>query len=288
LQFMLIIWLQGIWLPLHGYSFAQTPLWAGIYMIPMLAGFMFLGPISGWLSDRFGARGFSTTGMVLCAVAFLLLTLLPADFTYPEFAAVLLLMGIGMGLFSSPNTASIMNSLPAGHRGSGSGMRATFMNSGSLVSLGLFFTLVVIGLASSLPTALYQGLTANGLPSAAAAQISHLPPTAALFAAFLGYNPMATLIPHHVLVSLPAATRAALLGKRFFPNLISPPFMSGLHLAFYFGAFLSVVAAAASLLRGRRYIYGVTDAVEEAGGAIEGPQTVEQLARSEAPAAPGG
>jgi len=288
LQFMLIIWLQGIWLPLHGYSFAQTPLWAGIYMIPMLAGFMFLGPISGWLSDRFGARGFSTTGMVLCAVAFLLLTLLPADFTYPEFAAVLLLMGIGMGLFSSPNTASIMNSLPAGHRGSGSGMRATFMNSGSLISLGLFFTLVVIGLASSLPTALYQGLTANGLPSAAAAQISHLPPTAALFAAFLGYNPMATLIPHHVLVSLPAATRAALLGKRFFPNLISPPFMSGLHLAFYFGAFLSVVAAAASLLRGRRYIYGVTDAAEEAGGAIEGPQTVEQLARSEAPAVPGG
>ncbi|MGH7902986.1 MAG: MFS transporter [Candidatus Dormibacteraceae bacterium] len=264
LQLMLIIWLQGIWLPLHGYSFAETPLWAGIYLIPMLAGFMIMGPLSGWMSDRLGARGLSTAGMAVSAAAFLLLTLLPADFNYTAFAAIILVMGLGMGLFSSPNTASIMNSLPARHRGSGSGMRSTFMNSGTLVSMGLFFTLVVVGLSSALPAALYHGLTSNGLPAAAAARLSHLPPTAALFAAFLGYNPMASLLPHQMLVHLPAATRATLLGNRFFPHLISSAFMSGLHLAFYFGAMISLVAAAASLLRGRRYIHGVTDREEAA------------------------
>jgi MFS family permease len=260
LQFMLIIWLQGIWLPLHGYSYQVTPLWAGIYMIPMLAGFLIMGPISGMLSDRFGARGFATAGMLVSGATFLLLTTLPADFPYPAFAALLLVMGLGMGLFSSPNTASIMNSLPPEHRAAGSGMRATFMNSGTLVSLGLFFTLVILGLAHSLPTTLYAGLTAHGVPPAVAAHISHLPPTSALFAAFLGYNPMANLLPAAVLAHLPASAQATLLGHHFFPSLISPPFMRGLHLAFYFGAGLSVIAAVASLLRGRRYIYGVTDA----------------------------
>src|SRR5579884_3774171 len=143
LQFMLIIWLQGIWLPLHGYDYQQTPLWAGIFMTPMLAGFMIMGPISGYLSDRFGARGFSTAGMIVSGIAFVLLTLLPADFPYLVFALLILLMGLGMGLFSSPNTASIMNALPPQHRGVGSGMRATFMNSGTLLSMGLFFTMVV-------------------------------------------------------------------------------------------------------------------------------------------------
>ncbi|HZU14978.1 MAG TPA: MFS transporter, partial [Candidatus Dormibacteraeota bacterium] len=272
LQFMLIIWLQGIWLPLHGYDYQQTPLWAGIFMTPMLAGFMIMGPISGYLSDRFGARGFSTAGMVVSGVAFVLLTLLPADFPYLVFALLILLMGLGMGLFSSPNTASIMNALPPQHRGVGSGMRATFMNSGTLLSMGLFFTMVVLGLSASLPRALFDGLTRNGLPTQAAAAVSHLPPTAALFAAFLGYNPMASLLPATVLAHLPAASRSVLLGKHFFPTLIAPAFMDGLHLAFGLGAALSAVAAVASLLRGGRYVYGVTvgRAVEEPGQAAVG------------------
>ncbi len=258
LQFMLIIWLQGIWLPLHGYDYQQTPLWAGILMTPMLVGFMIMGPLSGYLSDRFGARGFSTVGMLISGLAFFLLTLLPADFPYLPFALLILLMGLGMGLFSSPNTASIMNALPPQHRGVGSGMRATFMNSGTLLSMGLFFTMVVLGLSASLPDALFRGLTRNGLPAPVATGVSHLPPTAALFAAFLGYNPMANLLPHAVLAHLPAASRSVLLGKHFFPTLISPAFMDGLHLAFYLGAALCAVAAIASLLRGQRYIYGVT------------------------------
>ncbi|HZV52416.1 MAG TPA: MFS transporter [Candidatus Dormibacteraeota bacterium] len=258
LQFMLIIWLQGIWLPLHGYDYQETPLWAGIFMIPMLAGFMIMGPLSGYLSDRYGARGFSTVGMIVSGIAFVLLTLLPANFPYPLFALLILLMGLGMGLFSSPNTASIMNALPPQHRGVGSGMRATFMNSGTLLSMGLFFTMVVLGLSASLPTALFDGLTRNGLPAQAAAEVSHLPPTAALFAAFLGYNPMANLLPPAVLAHLPAASRSVLLGKHFFPTLISPAFMDGLHLAFGLGAALCAVAAVASLLRGGRYVYGVT------------------------------
>jgi len=272
LQFMLIIWLQGIWLPLHGYDYQQTPLWAGIFMTPMLAGFMIMGPISGYLSDRFGARGFSTAGMVVSGVAFVLLTLLPADFPYLVFALLILLMGLGMGLFSSPNTASIMNALPPQHRGVGSGMRATFMNSGTLLSMGLFFTMVVLGLSASLPRALFDGLTRNGLPTQAAAAVSHLPPTAALFAAFLGYNPMASLLPATVLAHLPAASRSVLLGKHFFPTLIAPAFMDGLHLAFGLGAALCAVAAVASLLRGGRYVYGVTvgRAVEEPGQAAVG------------------
>jgi MFS family permease len=258
LQFMLIIWLQGIWLPLHGYDFADTPLWAGVFMIPMLAGLMIMGPLSGYLSDRYGARGFATAGMLVAAAAFLLLTTLPLDFPYPAFAAVILLMGVGMGLFSSPNTASIMNSLPPRLRGAGSGMRATLMNSGTLVSLGLFFTLVIAGFSARLPGALDAGLTRSGVPPQAAAEVSQLPPTAALFAAFLGYNPMAHLLPAPVLQHLPAAARATVLGREFFPNLISPAFAAGLHDAFWFGALLCLAAAVASVLRGRRYIYGVT------------------------------
>ncbi len=255
LQFMLIIWLQGIWLPLHGYSFVQTPLWSGIYMLPMMGGFMLCGPLAGFLSDRFGARSFATGGMLLNVAAFLLLAGLPADFSYPAFALVLLMMGIGMGLFASPNATAIMNAVPSRHRGVASGMRATFQNSGMLISMGIFFTMVVTGLAGALPPALLHGLTAAGIPAAAARGISHLPPTAALFSAFLGYNPMAHLLPAPLLAHLPAAARARLLGREFFPRLISGAFMTGLHLAFYCGAGLSLVAAGASLLRGQRFVH---------------------------------
>ncbi len=249
LQFMLVIWLQGIWLPLHGYRFEDTPLWAGIYMTPLLAGFVVLGPISGWLSDRMGQRAFMFFGMLINAVAFLGLTLLPANFDYGWFFVLLLLLGIGQGLFAAPNTTVVMNSLPREHRGVGSGMRSTFQNGASLLSIGVFFSMVTAGLASALPTSLTAGLTPTGLPGALIEKIAHLPPTAALFAAFLGYNPMGTLLPASVLHTLPAASQAHLLSQQFFPNLIAAPFMEGLRAVFYLSAALCVIAAFATLAR---------------------------------------
>ncbi|HVU69069.1 MAG TPA: MFS transporter [Ktedonobacteraceae bacterium] len=260
LQFMLIIWLQGIWLPLHGYDYADAPLWAGIYLLPLLFGFVLMGPMSGWLSDRFGARVFSTAGMLLQALGFILLTILPANFAYPWFAAILFMLGIGQGMFSAPNTSSIMNSLPSDQRGAGSGMRATFQNAGSLASIGIFFSIVIAGLASSLPGTLTSGLTAAGVPAVTADQIAHLPPTSALFAAFLGYNPMANLLPAGVLHALPISSQNNLLGHSYFPNLISPPFLLGLHGAFYLSAAMCIVAACASVLRGKRYVHGQNQA----------------------------
>jgi MFS family permease len=255
LQFMLVIWLQGIWLPLHGYDYAVTPLWAGICLLPLLIGFVVMGPLSGWLSDRFGARVFSTTGMLIQTAGFLLLTILPTNFNYIWFAILIFMLGVGQGMFSSPNTSSIMNSVPAEQRGAASGMRATFQNSGSLVSIGVFFSIITIGLASALPSTLFNGLTLAGVPATTATSIAHLPPTAALFAAFLGYNPMATLVPVNVLHALPVARQATLLGHTFFPNLISSPFMIGLHGVFYLSAAMCFIAAVASFLRGKRYVY---------------------------------
>jgi EmrB/QacA subfamily drug resistance transporter len=263
LQFMLIIWLQGIWLPLHGYDYEVTPLWAGIYMMPLLLGFVVMGPLSGWLSDRFGARLFSTAGMLIQAVGFLLLTTLPTNFNYIWFALLLFMLGLGQGMFSSPNTSSIMSSVPPDQRGVASGMRATFMNSASLVSIGTFFSLIIATLATSLPPVLSSGLIKAGVAAPVADKIAHLPPTSALFAAFLGYNPMSKMLPPQVLNSLPAADRANLLGHSFFPNLIAPPFMMGLHAVFYLSAFMCFVAALASLMRGKRQVYE-----EEEGGAV--------------------
>jgi MFS family permease len=253
-MFILIVWLQGIWLPQHGYSFASTPLWAGIFMLPLTAGFLIAGPISGILSDHFGARPFATGGMVAAAVSFGLLELLPADFSYIWLALLLLLNGLAMGLFSSPNRAGIMNSLPPNQRGGGSGMTATFQNSAMVLSIGIFFTLIISGLASGLPGTLYHGLLAQGVPAKAAADISHLPPTGALFAAFLGYNPMGQLLGP-VLGHLSHARAAYLTGRSFFPHLVSAPFMKGLREAFDFALVASVIAAVASWLRGGKYHY---------------------------------
>jgi MFS family permease len=260
LSFMLVIWLQGIWLPLHGYSYADTPLWAGIYMLPLTAGFLVAGPLSGFLSDRYGARPFATGGMLLAALAFIGLTRLPVVFSYPAFALLLLLAGIGSGLFSSPNSAAIMNSVPARQRGAASGMRAVFANSGFVVSIGLFFSLMIAGLAGSLPSTLYAGLVAHDVPVAVATQLSHLPPVSSLFAALLGYNPMATLLPPAVLHALPAGQAAILTGKDFFPGLISGPFQRGLTIVFAAAATMAVIAAAASALRGGRYVHAETQA----------------------------
>ena len=250
LMFMLIIWLQGIWLPQHGYSFQETPLWAGIYMLPLTLGMLVAGPTSGFLSDRFGARPFATAGMIGAAISFGLLMLLPTDFSYPEFAFVLALNGISMGMFASPNRAGVMNSLPAADRGAGGGMNQTFQNSAQVLSVGIFFTLMIVGLASTLPTAMIGGLQAHGVDHATAERIAHLPPVSILFAAFLGYNPIQHLLGPHALASLSAHNQSALVGPTFFPNLISEPFRNGLHAAFTFAIIACLVAAAASLLRG--------------------------------------
>jgi MFS family permease len=255
LMFILIIWLQGIWLPQHGYSFASTPLWAGIYMLPLTVGFLIVGPVSGWLSDRFGARSFATGGMVIAAVSFGWLALLPVNFSYWEFAVVLLLNGMGMGLFASPNRASIMNSLPPNRRGVGAGMSTTFQNAAMVLSIGIFFSLMVSGLAQSLPQTMSAGLIAQGVPIADARQVAALPPVAVLFASLLGYNPVQTLLGPTVLHQLPAGHAAYLTGRSFFPALISGPFSDGLTVAFGFAIAACVVAAIASWLRGGKYVY---------------------------------
>ncbi|HEY7034130.1 MAG TPA: MFS transporter [Thermomicrobiales bacterium] len=255
LQFMIIIWLQGVWLPLHGYSFARTPLWAGIYMIPLTVGFLIVAPIGGWLSDRHGARELAAAGMVITALGFVGLTVISADFSYAVFAGLLLVLGIGMGLFTAPNTTAIMNAVPAAYRGVASGMRATFQNVASTLSITVIFSLVTVGLAKNLPGSLMSGLSGAGIPADAAAKVAGLPPVGALFAAFLGYNPLATLIPASVLDGVSAATRTTVLGTDFFPTLLSGPFKDGVTLAFLISAALSVVAALASLAGGRRYVH---------------------------------
>jgi MFS family permease len=256
LMFLLIIWLQGIYLPIHGYGFSQTPLWAGIAMLPLTVGFLIAGPVSGFLSDRFGARPFATGGMLVAALSFVLLELLPVDFAYWQFAVILLVNGIGMGLFASPNRAGIMNSLPPGQRGVGAGMSATFQNAAMVLSIGVFFSLIILGLAGTLPQALTHGLVAQGVPRADAARVAALPPVSILFAALLGYNPIRTLLGHS-LDKLPAGHAHYLTGHTFFPSLISGPFQHGLSIAFGFAIAACLIAAVASLLRGGKYVHGV-------------------------------
>src|SRR5690242_6026519 len=256
LQFMLVIWLAGIWLPLHGYDFAVTPLWAGIYMLPLTAGFLIAGPISGTLSDRYGPRPFATAGLLLAACCFTGLMLLPVDFPYWLFALLILGNGIGSGLFASPNTSAIMSAVPARHRGSASGMRSTFQNSGMSLSIGIFFSLMIAGLASTLPRTLTAGLIAQGVPASVATQVSHLPPVSTMFAALLGYNPVQNLLsPSGVLSRLPAHNVAVLTGKEFFPHLISAPFHHGLVIVFTAAAIMSLTGALVSLLRGKQFYY---------------------------------
>jgi len=256
IQFMLIIWLQGIWLPQHGKSFAQTPLWAGIAMIPLTVGFLIVGPLAGWLSDRHGARLYATTGLIVTGAAFLLLETLPINFSYVWFAVLIFLFAVGMGLFFSPNQASVMNSLPPEQRGAGAGMVVTFMNSATVLSMGLFFTIVTLGLAARLPSHLYKGLVAAGVSPAAAHVVASEPPIGSLFSAFLGYNPIKELLsPTGALQHLPAQEVAYITGRSFFPQLIEEPFAGGLHLAFTFAAIATAIAIVASALRGKRYVH---------------------------------
>jgi EmrB/QacA subfamily drug resistance transporter len=257
-QIMLIILLQGIWLPLHGISYQSTPFWAGVYMIPMIVGFSIMGPISGILSDKYGARTFATLAMVITAATFIALSFLPYDFSYLPFAIIIFIMGLGGGLFAAPNIASIMNSVPKEHRGAASGMRATLQNTGQTVSLALFFTVIITGLSNSLPTAFSNAMKSAGVPQLASA-LASVSPTSSLFSAFLGYNPMQSILSlpqlSSVVSQIPSSTLNYLEGQNFFPHAIAPAFISALDLAFYIGAALSLAAAVASLLRGKAYIY---------------------------------
>jgi MFS family permease len=275
MQFMLIIWLQGIWLPLHGYNFSDTPLWAGIFLLPLTAGFIIAGPISGYLSDRYGARPFATTGMLLFAVSFVGLLLIPVNFPYWELAVLCLLNGIGSGMFAAPNTSAIMSSVPPNQRGQASGMRATFMNSGQAISIGIFFSLLITGLHATLPRTLSSGLQAQGVPSSVAEHVAHLPPVSSVFAAFLGFNPIQTLLaPTGVLARLPAHSVATLTGKEFFPKLISQPFHHGLVVVFTAAAIMAAVAAIVSAMRGSQYFHGQGDKASET-------ESIDEEVRSE-------
>lgn len=251
LQFILIIWLQGIWLPLHGYDYADTPLWAGIFMLPLTIGFFISGPLTGAMSDRFGARGFATIGMVLFGSSFVGLLFLPITFSYWAFALLIALNGIGTGMFAAPNTSSIMSSVPARYRGVASGMRATFQNSGTALSIGVFFSLMVVGLSTHLPEAMSTGLQGQGVPADIATNVANLPPVASLFSAILGVNPVEHLLAGTgILPQLTEAQRATLTGHTFFPNLLAGPFHDGLVVVFTVSIALSICAAVASLLRG--------------------------------------
>jgi MFS family permease len=288
LQFMLIIWLQGIWLPLHGYAYKDTPLWSGIYLLALTFGFVVSGPLSGWLSDKHGARAFASGGLLVSALAFGGLLLIPVDFSYPEFAVLIFVAGAGMGLFSAPNAAAIMNSVPAKQRGAASGMLATFQNSGFVLSIGVFFSLMIAGLAATLPTTLTSGLSAQGVPHAVAAKIGSLPPVGSLFAAFLGYNPVKELLgPTGVLGHLPPSHVALLTGQSFFPGLISQPFHHGLVIVFLMAIGVLVIAAIASAFRGGRYVYeeSVQAATIAAGSATSAAGTdivIDEVAAEEA------
>jgi MFS family permease len=251
LQFILIIWLQGIWLPMHGYSFERTPLWAGIAMLPLTFGMLISGPVTGLLSDRFGARYFSTGGMIGTAITFLLIELMPIDFSYWVFGLLMFFSGLTMAMFGTPNRTAVMNSLPAEHRGAGSGMQSTFQNSASVLSIGVFFTLILIGFSHSLPDALYTGLTTHGVSPVDAERVANLPPVSTLFSAFLGYNPIQEMVGNPVLSQLPSADHAALVGRQFFPTLISSSFQHGLRTAMNYGIVMSLIAAAASWSRGK-------------------------------------
>ncbi len=274
LMFMMIIWLQGIWLPLHGFSFETTPLWAGIYMLPLTAGFLIAGPLSGTLSDRFGTRLFTTIGPVGTATAFVLLELLPVNFAYPAFAVILFFSGLFQGIFSSPNRASVMNSLPPQHRGAGGGMNSTFQNSAQVFSIGIFFSLMIAGLASVLPRAMSSGLMAHGVSASVAERIGHLPPISILFAAFLGYNPIKALLGTSELSKLSNSNINTLTGRAFFPHLIATPFAEGLHTAF---AFAIVACLIAGFISWTRSTASRNPSTDHQAGEDSGPQIVIDL-----------
>ena len=286
LQFMLIIWLQGIWLPLHGYAYSATPLWAGIYLLPLTAGFLFAGPISGFLSDRHGARTLSTSGLLVFGASFVGLLLVPTNFSYWIFAALVFMNGVGGGMFSAPNSAAIMNSVPPDERGGAAGIQAAFMNTGFVLSIGVFFSLMIVGLTNTLPKAMFTGLSAHGVSSAQAHAIANLPAVGSLFSSFLGINPLKSLLGSQASANVSNAQWKALTGKHFFPNLIQSSFHHGLLIVFCAAIIMSVIGAVFSAMRGKRFVHADGSLASHAGdvaltsGAVPGEMALEEGALS--------
>jgi MFS family permease len=262
-MFMLILLLQGIWLPLHGYSFEDTPFWAGIYMLPMTLGFIIMGPISGILSDKYGPRWIATAGMTLVTLVFIGLAMLPYNFDYWELGVLIFLMGIGSGMFSSPNTSSIMNSVPPQDRGVASGMMSTLMNSAATLSMAVFFTIVIVGIQGAFPEAIHSSFASFGSQvtptmQELADQLASMSPTNALFSAFLGYNPMDSILSSMdsgIVSAIPQEIATTLTGNYWFPQTLQEAFMPALRLSFIIGAILSGIAAVLSAMRGQKYVY---------------------------------
>lgn len=257
MMFMLILLLQGIWLPLHGYSYQSTPFWAGIYMLPLTAGIIIMGPISGVLSDQYGPRWIATMGMIICTISFLILAALPYDFNYMEFGLAIFMMGIGGGMFGSPNSAAIMNSVPSQDRGVASGMMYTIMNTSFTASMAIFFTIVIIGITQRFPEAMTTSLASIGAVKLAPI-LSTIPPTGALFSAFLGYNPVDAILsalPSGLVASIPPSTLNTLTGTTWFPSTLATAFSPSLRISFYIGALFCAIAAVLSALRGEKYIH---------------------------------
>ncbi len=276
MMFMIILLLQGIWLPLHGYSYSSTPFWAGIYMIPLTLGIIVLGPISGILSDKYGPRGIATTGTILAALAFLILAMLPYNFTVGPFALALFLMGGGIGMFMAPNQAAIMNSVPAQVRGVASGMMYTINNTAMTSSMAIFFTIVILGLTQRLPGTITSSLNHIGANNLVPL-MSNLPPTAGLFSAFLGFNPVSSILnalPAPIVAFIPHSTFNTLIGTTWFPSTLATAFMPALQTSFYIGAFLCIIATIFSVLRGKRYIH--EDEIDENHSEMI-PSSTEQL-----------
>jgi MFS family permease len=264
---MLIIWLQGIWLPLHGYAYSATPLWAGIYLLPLTTGFLLAGPISGYLSDRHGARILSTSGMLVFGSSFVGLLLLPTNFSYWVFALMVFLNGVGGGMFSAPNSAAIMNSVPAEERGGAAGIQASFLNTGFVLSIGIFFSLMIVGLTHTLPKAMFKGLSSHGVAAGQAHSIANLPPVGSLFSAFLGKNPLKELLGSQATAHVSHAQWLVLTGKHFFPDLIETSFHHGLEIVFGAAIVMSIIGALASALRGKRYVRDDQPLLEHLGDA---------------------
>jgi MFS family permease len=284
IMFMLILLLQGIWLPLHGYRFEDTPFWAGVYMLPMTLGFIIMGPISGILSDKYGPRWIATAGMTLVTLVFIGLAMLPYNFDYWELGVLIFLMGIGNGMFSSPNSSSIMNSVSPRDRGVASGMMATLMNSAMTLSMAVFFTIVIVGIQSSFPDAIHASFASmeTQLPPTAqnlADQLAAMSPTNALFSAFLGYNPMGTILAGMdpaTVSSIPQQIVTTLTSGYWFPQTLQKAFMPALRMSFIIGAVLSGIAALLSAMRGQHYVHETNYSIEGlANSAVAGEEKVQ-------------
>ena len=281
LQFMLIIWLQGIWLPLHGYNYSDTPLWAGIALLPLTVGFLLAGPISGYFSDRHGARVLSTVGLLVFAGSFLGLLLVPTNFPYWVFAILIGANGVGGGMFSAPNSAAVMNSVPAEQRGGAAGIQAAFMNTGMVLSIGVFFSLMIVGLTSTLPKSMYHGLTTHGVAAAQAHSVANLPAVGTLFSSFLGFNPLKSLLGSQSATHVTLSQWTTLTGKRFFPDLLQTPFHHGLEIVFSVAIAMALLGALASALRGERFVAQQPSLAKHEGdlatssGAVPGEAAIE-------------